>query len=117
MRRESFVEYLHENYRGRNSGTSLSLSGASDVASRLKRLEATFDFDIDKLVGELPTQLLRERLKAIDTKISETPNHNLTTRTLADLRTAACRYLDFLRWEAMVAEASGWADQARAARK
>ena len=42
MRRNQFVEFLTTRYRGR-AGRSLSAKGASDAASRLKRLESILD--------------------------------------------------------------------------
>lgn len=97
LRREPFIEYLHTTYCGGRSGGGLSLKSASDAASRLKRLESTLGFDIENLVAELPTQSRIELLKAIDTKIGGHADQDFTKKTLVDLKSAACKYLEFLR--------------------
>ena len=116
MRRKQFVEYLITRYRGR-AGRSLSAKGASDAASRLKRLESILDFDIDEFVIERSTQTQEEILAVIDTKIGELSTINIPAHALIDGRRVVRKYIEFVRWEAQQAQALEWARNSPTARE
>ena len=108
MRRKQFVEFLSTRYQGR-AGRSLTAKGASDAASRLKRLESILDFDFDEFVVERSTQTREELLAVIDARIRELATINIPKEALIAGRRVVPKYIGFIRWEAQRSQALEWA--------